>query len=76
MTTGCSCTTPGCPVPSPRPDRPCPVHTRHPGLGPEPHLWERVLDSLWPRSAAAHLDEPAQCLGAQVIPERGREPGE
>ncbi len=76
MTTGCSCTTPGCPVPSPRPEQPCHVHARHPGLGPGPRVWERVLDSLWPRSAEAQPGEPGQCLGAQVIPERTREAGE
>lgn len=46
MTTGCSCTTPGCPVPSPREGQPCHVHDRHPQLGPEPSLLARVLDSL------------------------------
>jgi hypothetical protein len=76
VTTGCSCTTPGCPVPSPRPEQPCHVHTRHPELGPEPHLWERVLDSLRSGFYDAQLGQPGQCLGAQVVPERTREAGE
>jgi hypothetical protein len=75
MITGCSCTTQGCAVPSPRPEQPCHIHARHPGLGPEPRLWERVLDSLWSGFTEAQLGQPGQCLGAQVIPDR-REAGE
>jgi len=52
------------------------MHARHPGLGPEPHLWARVLDSLWSGFTGAPLAQPGQCLGAQVIPERTREAGE
>jgi hypothetical protein len=52
------------------------VHTRHPGLGPDPHLWERLFDSLRSGFAEAQLGQPGQCLGAQVIPEPTKETGE